>query len=51
MWDESKLAKKRINALIAGQALMTQLAIGALFSTDTGREFNKQIGILINGNK
>jgi hypothetical protein len=47
LWDEVLLAKVRINAYLASQTLLFQLAVGSMFSKESAEEFTKVIKRLI----
>ena len=49
VWDEVRLARERVNSVIATQALLIQLVVGGMFSKESIETFNKTIKELTRG--
>lgn len=49
VWEEAELVVSRDNNQLASEALLTQMAVSALFSKEAGREFQKLISRLTDG--
>jgi hypothetical protein len=43
LWDEVRLARDRVNTLLASQALLTQMVVGGMFSKESVDAFAKAI--------
>ena len=49
VWDEVKIARERVNAVLASEALLIQMVVGGMFSKESGEAFNKAIKELTRG--
>lgn len=47
LWDEALIARARVNSVLASEALLLQLAVGALFSKESSAVFQRQLKRLI----
>jgi hypothetical protein len=49
VWDEVRLARSRVDTLLASQALLTQMVVNGLFSKESVEAFSKTIKELTRG--
>jgi hypothetical protein len=49
VWDEVRLARDRVNQVLATQALLIQMIVGGMFSKESGDAFGKAIKELTRG--
>lgn len=49
VFDEARLVEDRLNGYFATNAVLTQMAVSALFSKDAGKAFQEMVTDLIEG--
>jgi len=49
VWDEVSLARRRMNSILATEALLMQLVVGSVMSDDSGKALKKAIEELTRG--